>query len=96
MLGVLVEFRYTDGFDHDRIVEIARRARTSFEGMPGLRQKTFTVDEQNHRAVNFYVWESDEAARGFFGEELVERVTGLYGVRPTVTFVEIAELVDNG
>ena len=53
MLGVLVEFRYTDGFDHDRIVEIARRARTSFEGMPGLRQKTFTVDEQNRRAVNF-------------------------------------------
>jgi hypothetical protein len=96
MLGVLVEFQYTDGFDHDRIVEIAKRARASFEGMPGLRQKTFTVDEQNHRAVNFYVWESDEAARGFFGEELVQRVTGLYGVRPIVTFVEIAELVDNG
>ena len=32
--------------------------------------------------------------RGFFNE-LVERVTGLYGVRPTVTFVEVAELVDN-
>ena len=95
MLGVLVEFQYTNGFDHDRIVEIARRARTSFEGMPGLRQKTFTVDEQNHRAVNFYVWESDEAAHGFFGAEIVERVTGLYGVRPRITFVEIAELVDN-
>lgn len=96
MLGVLVELTYTDGFDRDRIVEIARRARTTFEGMPGLRQKAFTIDEENHRAVNFYVWESEEAARRFFGEELVERVTGLYGVRPTVTFVEIAELVDNG
>ena len=96
MRGVLVEFQYTDGFDRDRIVEIARRARTSFEGMPGLRQKTFAVDGLNRRAVNVYVWESDEPAREFFGEELVERVTGLYGVRPTVTFVEIAELVDNG
>ena len=47
MLGVLMEFQYTDGFDRDRIVEIARRARTSFEGMSGLRQKTFAVDEQN-------------------------------------------------
>ena len=35
-------------------------------------------------------------ARGFFTDELVERVTGLYGVRPTVSFVEVAELVDNG
>ena len=96
MRGVLVEFQYTDGFDRDRIVEIARRARTSFEGMPGLRQKTFAVDGLNRRAVNVYVWESDEPAREFFGEELVERVTGRYGVRPTVTFVEIAELVDNG
>lgn len=96
MRGVLVEFQYTDGFDRDRIVEIARRARTSFEGMPGLRQKTFAVDGLNRRAVNVYVWESDEPAREFFGEELVERVTGLYGVRPAVTFVEIAELVDNG
>ena len=42
-----------------------------------------------------YLWDSEEAARGFFSDELVERVTGLYGVRPTVTFVEVAELVDN-
>jgi hypothetical protein len=33
---------------------------------------------------------------GFFSDELVERVTDLYGVRPSVSFVEVAELVDNG
>ena len=55
----------------------------------------FTVDEQNHRATNVYLWDTEEAARGFFSEELVEGVTGLYGVRPTVTFVKVAELVDN-
>ena len=54
-----------------------------------------TVDEQNHRATNVYLWDTEEAARGFFSEELVEGVTGLYGVRPTVTFVKVAELVDN-
>jgi hypothetical protein len=43
---------------------------------------------------NFYVWES-EAARAFFTEELVERVTGLYGVRPDVEFVDIVTVVDN-
>jgi hypothetical protein len=31
-----------------------------------------------------------------FSPELTERVTGLYGVRPEVRFVEVGALVDNG
>ena len=45
--------------------------------------------------MNFYVWESADAARAFFSEEMRERVTGLYGVEPAIDFVEIAQLVDN-
>jgi hypothetical protein len=41
------------------------------------------------------VWDSEEAAKAFFNEELVQRVTGLYGVRPSIAFVQIATLVDN-
>jgi hypothetical protein len=66
-----------------------------FEGLPDLRFKVFTLDEKNQRAMNFYVWDSQEAAEAFFSEEIRERVTGLYGVTPTVTFFEIAELVDS-
>jgi len=95
MQGVIVEFQYADDFDRTRIEEIAHEARGRFEGLPGLRQKAFTLDEQNRRATNVYLWETEEAARGFFSDELVERVTDLYGVRPTVTFVDVAELVDN-
>jgi heme-degrading monooxygenase HmoA len=93
---VIIEFQYGDEFDRARVAGIAREARGSFEGMPQLRQKAFTIDEQNRRATNVYLWESEDAARGFFNEELVDRVTGLYGVRPTVAFSEVAELVDNG
>ena len=93
---VIVEFQYGDDFDRARVAEIAREARGRFEGMPGLRQKTFTIDEPNSRATNVYLWESEDAARGFFDDDLVDRVTGLYGVRPTITVVEVAELVDNG
>lgn len=46
-------------------------------------------------ATNFYVWDSEEAARSFFTSELIEKVTGLYGVRPSVDFVQIATLVEN-
>lgn len=96
MQGVIVEFQYGDDFDPARLAGIAHEARARFEGLPGLRQKAFTVDEQNRRAMNVYLWDSEELARGFFSDELVERVAGLYGVRPTVSFVEVAELVDNG
>jgi hypothetical protein len=63
--------------------------------MPGLRSKAFTLSSARREATNFYVWDSEEAARAFFTDELLERLTGLYGVRPTVEFVEIAALVEN-
>ena len=31
----------------------------------------------------------------FFNDEFLERVTDLYGVRPSVEFVQIATLVEN-
>ena len=95
MVGVIVDFQYGDEFDPIRVAAIAHEARSRFEGMPGLRQKAFTVDEGRRRATNVYLWDSEEAAREFFDEALVERVTALYGVAPTVSFVEIAELVEN-
>ena len=95
VIGVSVTFQYDENFDRARVVSIAENARGTFEGMPGLRSKVFTVDDGRRRAMNFYVWESAEAARTFFSDEMRERVTGLYGVEPTIDFVEIAQLVDN-
>jgi hypothetical protein len=95
VIGVTVTFSYDGDFDRARVIGVADNARAMFEGMPGLRFKFFTFDEKQQRAVNFYVWESKEAAEGFFSEELRERVTGLYGVKPSIDFLEIAQIVDN-
>ena len=95
MIGVIVTFEYQGDFDRHRIINVAEKARAMFEGMPGLRFKFFTFDEQHQSASNFYVWESREAAEGFFSEELRDRVTELYGVRPRIDFLEIAQIVDN-
>jgi hypothetical protein len=46
--------------------------------------------------MNVYLWDSEELARGFFSDDLVEMVTALYGVRPSLSFVDVAEFVDNG
>ncbi len=95
MIGVFVTFRYADNFDEQAVRKIAETARARFEGMPGLRSKAFTVNSGMREATNFYVWDSEDAAKAFFTDELVERVAGLYGVRPSVEFVQIATLVEN-
>jgi len=95
MIGVSVVFDYDGNFDRSRVIEVAKNARTTFEGLPGLRFKFFTLDEKQQRAMNIYVWDSKEAAEAFFTDELRERVTGLYGVSPTISYMEIAEIVDN-
>jgi heme-degrading monooxygenase HmoA len=95
MIGVYVTFAYGADFDRARNETVADNAREMFVGMPGLHSKVFTVDEPHRRAVNFYVWDSAEAAKAFFSDELVERVTQLYGVPPTVDFVDVAAIVEN-
>jgi heme-degrading monooxygenase HmoA len=95
MIGVLVTFDYGDDFDRARVEGVANAAQGAFAGMPGLRLKAFTIDEEHRRATNVYLWESEEAARSFFDDALRERVTGLYGAAPRIEFVEIAALVDN-
>ena len=95
MIGVNVTFDYSGDFDRERVIKVAANARGMFESMPGLRFKVFTLDQGRQRAANFYIWDSEEAANGFFTQELRDRVTDLYGVAPVIEFVEIAEIVDN-
>jgi hypothetical protein len=95
MVGVFVKFQYGANFDEGALRKIAETARAKFVGMPGLRSKAFTVNSQRREATNFYVWESEDAAKTFFSEELLSRVGKLYGVQPTVEFVQIATLVEN-
>jgi len=95
MISVFVTFRYGENFDEQAVRKIAETARPRFEGMPGLRSKAFTVNSGKREATNFYVWDSEDAAKAFFTDELLERVTRLYGVCPSVEFVRIATLVEN-
>ena len=95
MIGAFITFRYGDNFDERALRKIAEAARAQFEGMPGLRSKAFTLNPRKREARNFYVWESEDTAKVFFTDELLERVASLYGVHPTVEYVQIAALVEN-
>ncbi len=95
MIGVLVTFTQTDKFDRSSLAKIADEARGMFEGMPGLRFKSFTLDDDGLQARNFYVWDDEAKARAFFTEELVDMVTGIYGVAPKIEYLDIVGFVDN-
>jgi hypothetical protein len=95
MIGVMLTFRYGDKFDEQAVRKIAEAARPRFEGMKGLRSKAFTFSSGRREATNFYLWDSEELAKAFFSEQLLDQVTGLYGVRPSVQFVQVAGFVDN-
>jgi hypothetical protein len=94
MIGVLVTFTKADKFDRPTVAKIAEEERGKFEGMPGLRFKSFTLDDAG-QARSFYLWDDEERARAFFTEEIVDMVTGIYGVAPKIEYLDVLELVDN-
>ncbi|MFB7257279.1 antibiotic biosynthesis monooxygenase family protein [Streptomyces nojiriensis] len=95
MIGVLVTFTQTGKFDRSALEEIAAELRGPFEGMAGLRFKSFMLDEDGARARNFYVWDDEEKARAFFTEEIVDKVTGIYGAPPHIEYLDVVGFVDN-
>ena len=95
MIAVFVTFQYADNFDEAKVRKIDEGAKAKFERMPKLRSKMFSVRPEKKQAVNVYVWESEEAAKAFFTDQLLMGVTGLYGVRPEIEYADVAVLVDN-
>jgi hypothetical protein len=95
MTGAFVTLRFSNTFDERAVRKVAEVARAKFEGMPGLRSKAFTINAARREAVNFYVWDSEAAAKAFYTDEMLERIAAAYGARPEVQLVEIATLVDN-
>ena len=95
MISVFVTFAYTGSFDAAKLRQIAENAQPKFEKMPGLRSKVFTLRPELALATNVYVWDSEEQARAFFTDSMLERVTTLYGVRPSIEYAPVAALVEN-
>ncbi len=95
MIATFVTFELGDSFDEGTVKNLAQMSQGKFQDMPGLRSKTWTVDADKKQARNFYVWEEEAAARNFFSVQMLENVSKLYGVHPSIEYAEIGALVDN-
>ena len=78
IIGTFVTFNYGSDFHDAKIRKIAELARPRFKGMTGLRSKAFSLNPQAREAVTLYVWDSAQAAKTLFNDELVQGVTDLY------------------
>ena len=95
MIGVNVTFNYEGDFGSRSHSGHRPECSWNVRGNAGLSLQVLYFRREAATATNFYVWDSRDAAERFFSAELRERVTGLYGVAPTIEFVEIAQIVDN-
>jgi hypothetical protein len=95
MIATIVTFTSQDGFEPEQLRDIAANSRQKFVGLPGLRSKVFTLDADGRRARNVYLWDDEAKAHEFFDDDLKSLVTKLYGVAPTIEFVDVLGDVDN-
>ena len=70
-------------------------ANNIFKGLPGLMSKQFCYDETTGDGHSVYLWESQEQAEEFFSPAFVEHFREVFGVDPTITYLDIPVLVDN-
>ncbi len=95
MIAAFITFRYGEDFSAAKVRELANNSRATFENMPGLRSKLYSVSPQLREALNVYVWANAEAAQTFFTQETRDRIAALYGVQPIIEYAEVCAWVEN-
>jgi hypothetical protein len=78
------------------VEKVALDAHAMFVGMPGLFWKFFTFDFGRRARDELLRVGVRAAAEAFFTDEVKALVTNLYGVEPSVSIVDIVQLVNNG
>ena len=96
LIATIVTFRYPEGgYDRARFEAINRTTAPKYEGLPGLVWKSYWYDNAACENGGIYVWTSREAAEATHDEAHLARLTELYGVRPTVRWLDVPVFVDN-
>lgn len=95
MIAVLVSWELESPMYREALVEKFQRRRLLYDGMAGLRSKTYWIDWERGEYGGFYLWETREAAEALYTPEWIEQATAFYGSRPEIRFLEVPVYVDN-
>jgi hypothetical protein len=96
VLASIVTFRHPEGaYDRPRFEAINRSTAHRYEGLPGLVSKAYWYDDAAHENGGIYLWSNREAAEATHDGAHLDRLQELYGVRPTVRWLDVPVFVDN-
>lgn len=70
-----------------------RQAVPTYQKIPGLIRKYFTVNEESFGGM--YLWKSRAAAEAWFNDQWRARARATYGSDPTVTYFDAPLQIDN-
>jgi hypothetical protein len=95
MITALVQFQLPSPIT---LADATRRFEASapkYQNIPGLIRKYYIRSQDGGVAGGVYLWATREAAERVYDGEWRERVTNLYGVKPTITWFDSPVVVDN-
>jgi hypothetical protein len=96
ILATIVTFRHTEaGYDRARLEAINRSTAPKYENLPGLVSKAYWYDDSARENGGLYLWSSREAAEATHDLPHLDRLEELYGVRPSVRWLDVPVFVNN-
>ena len=96
VIATIVTFRHPEGgYDRPRFEAINRSTAPKYEGLAGLVSKAYWYDDAARENGGLYIWQTRDAAEATHDEAHLDRLEELYGVRPTVRWLDVAVFVNN-
>lgn len=86
LISTLTLFENVHHLTLEQAIERFQSTAPSYEGRDGLLVKRYIYADDGSTLGGFYLWESREAADALFTPEWHEKVSEVYGVRPSLTY----------
>ena len=93
LVAVVVIARIPPGVTHAKLEEGILASVPTYQNIPGLIRKVFTVNEDSYGGL--YVWANRAAAEAWFTPEFVAKVKARTGVEPEIRYFDSPVQIDN-
>lgn len=95
MIAALVLFPVDGALSHEEAAARFASTAPNYEGLAGLHSKAYVYEDGGANVGGFYVWESREAAEAMYTDAWREKVSGVYGVSPSLRYFDVPVYIDN-
>jgi len=93
LVAVMVIAKIPAGASRAKVEEGILASVPTYQNIPGLIRKTFTVNEDSYGGM--YVWANRATAEAWFTPEFVARVKARTGAEPQIIYFDSPVQIDN-